>query len=188
MSELLKQLNEYLNDLPIKLQDHLHRTAKLGRELSILHEVNEEKVFVSCIAHDIAKKLNNDEILEESIQNKLTISFEEEKSPILMHGPLAAFWLRKKFKCKDQEIIDSVFFHTTGRPYMSQIEKVVFLADKVEPQKIESNPDLFEVLDVCQSDLDLAIFKYLEMKIRQLLNQGVIIHPLAIEARNFYMK
>ena len=39
-----------------------------------------------------------------------------------------------------------------------------------------------------QSDLDLAIFKYLEMKIRQLLNQGVIIHPLAIEARNFYMK
>ena len=146
------------------------------------------KVFVSCIAHDIAKKLNNDEILEESMQNKLTISFEEEKSPILMHGPLAAFWLRKKFKCKDQEIIDSVFFHTTGRPYMSQIEKVVFLADKVEPQKVERNPDLLKVLDACQSDLDLAIFKYLEMKIRQLLNQGVIIHPLAIEARNFYMK
>ena len=71
---------------------------------------------------------------------------------------------------------------------MSQIEKVVFLADKVEPKKVESNPDLLEVLDVCQSDLDLAIFKYLEMKIRQLLNQGVIIHPLAIEARNFYMK
>ena len=71
---------------------------------------------------------------------------------------------------------------------MSQIEKVVFLADKVEPQKVERNPDLLKVLDACQSDLDLAIFKYLEMKIRQLLNQGVIIHPLAIEARNFYMK
>ena len=46
MSKLLTKLNYYLNDLPVKLQNHLHRTAKLGRELSLLHEVNDEKVFV----------------------------------------------------------------------------------------------------------------------------------------------
>jgi len=188
VSKLLTKLNYYLNDLPVKLQNHLHRTAKLGRELSLLHEVNDEKVFVSCIAHDIAKKLDIHEMLEESKQNKLSISYEEEKSPILMHGPLASFWLEKKFNCKDQEILDSVFFHTTGRPYMSQIEKVVFLSDKVEPYKVQRNPDLLEILDLSMSDLDSAIFKYLDMKIQHLLNQGQIIHPLAIEARNFYMK
>ncbi len=188
MPELLSKLNDYLNGLTVNLQNHLHRTAKLGRELSLLHGVNDEKVFVACIAHDIAKKLDVNEMLQESKLNKLTISYEEENSPILMHGPLAASWLEKNFKCNDQEILDSVFFHTTGRPYMSQVEKLVFLADKVEPNKVERTPDLQEVLDLCFLDLDAAIVKYIDMKIQQLLNQGKIIHPLAIQTRNFYMK
>ncbi|MCH2309841.1 MAG: bis(5'-nucleosyl)-tetraphosphatase (symmetrical) YqeK [SAR202 cluster bacterium] len=188
MPELLSKLNDYLNGLTVNLQNHLHRTAKLGRELSLLHDVNDEKVFVACIAHDIAKKLDVNEMLQESKLNKLTISYEEENSPILMHGPLAASWLEKNFKCNDQEILDSVFFHTTGRPYMSQVEKLVFLADKVEPNKVERTPDLQEVLDLCFLDLDAAIVKYIDMKIQQLLNQGKIIHPLAIQTRNFYMK
>ena len=65
---------------------------------------------------------------------------------------------------------------------------MVFLSDKVEPYKVQRNPDLLEILDLSMSDLDSAIFKYLDMKIQHLLNQGQIIHPLAIEARNFYMK
>ena len=62
MPELLSKLNDYLNGLTVNLQNHLHRTAKLGRELSLLHDVNDEKVFVACIAHDIAKKLDVNEI------------------------------------------------------------------------------------------------------------------------------
>jgi predicted HD superfamily hydrolase involved in NAD metabolism len=188
MSDLLERLNDYIIHLPIKLQNHLNRTAKLGRELAQFHGVNEEKVLISCVAHDIAKKLHVNEILKISKQNNLKISFEEENSPILMHGPLASYWLENQFLCKDREILNSVFFHTTGRPNMSEVEKIVFLADKVEPHKVAKNPELVEILNTCFSDIDLAILKYLDMKIMQLLNQDQIIHPLAIEARNYYMK
>ena len=81
--------------------------------------------------------------------------------PKLLHGPVAASWLKNKFDVLDESIIEAVRYHTTGYPGMGTVSKVVFLADKLDREKIKRNPELEKVLSLSVSDLDAAVLAYI---------------------------
>ncbi|HIC49002.1 MAG TPA: hypothetical protein EYP00_03835, partial [Dehalococcoidia bacterium] len=139
---------------------------------------------VGVAAHDLARHWTDGALLTESRAQKLKLSDIEKMEPLLLHGPIAAYWLRNDMNCLDNDLVAAVAYHTTGRPKMTPVEKVVFIADKIEPEKIARNAKLEIVLRKAQEDLDQAILSYLSFRIRSLLKDKRLIHPLALETWN----
>jgi predicted HD superfamily hydrolase involved in NAD metabolism len=104
--------------------------------------------------------------------------------PILLHGPLAVQVLREQYKVLDADVLGAVAAHTTARPGMTPLQKLIFIADKIEPQKMGHRPEIMRVSDLAESDLDEALFAYLEYQIGDALRGGWPLHPNTIAARN----
>jgi len=183
-----KHIESRVAELPDSLIDHIERTRILAERLAEIHGVNVRKCSMGAIAHDLARHLTESKLLVESQLSNIPINSYEYKAPVLLHGPLAARWLESDLNCHDKEVINSVRYHTTGRPEMTDIEKIVFIADKVEPDKVKRNPELELVTLRMHTNLDLTILEYLKLRIPSILDKKVIVHPLAIDTWNYLLK
>ena len=104
--------------------------------------------------------------------------------PLLLHGPLAARLLREECAVDDEEVLQAVRWHSTSCPGMSRVGLVVFIADKVEPRKVERAPHLDRIAALARQSLERAAVEYLTAETASLLEKGRLIHPASIEARN----
>ena len=102
----------------------------------------------------------------------------------LAHGKIAAYVMEHKLGITDPDILDAVRYHTTGRAGMSQLEKVVFLADAIEPAR--DYPLVKTLREKAEEDLDLACMLSLEGTIRYVEKQGVYLDPDTAEALAFF--
>ena len=94
--------------------------------------------------------------------------------------------VKKRYvNCDDLDVLDAVRCHTTGRPGILVVGKVVFIADKVEPEKISPEEDLSTIRDLAYDNLDQAIDKYLGWSIRRLVLDKGLIHSLSIDTWNY---
>ena len=185
---LYKHIESRVAELPDSLIGHIERTRILAERLAQIHGVNVRKCSMGAIAHDLARHLTESKLLVESQSSKIPINSYEYKSPVLLHGPLAARWLESDLNCQDKEVINSVRYHTTGHPEMTDIEKVVFIADKLEPDKVQRNPELELVVSRMEANLDTAILEYLKFRIGSILDKNGVVHPLAIDTWNYFLQ
>ena len=103
---------------------------------------------------------------------------------MLLHGPLAAHWLRQRYGVEDSQVLEAVGWHTTARPGLGPLAKLVFLADKLDPEKATRYPFLDRVRALAQEDLDPALLEFLTLDLQRLLQAGDLVHPAGVEARN----
>ena len=108
----------------------------------------------------------------------------EARVPLLLHGPVAAELLRSASGLDDPEIYEAVYWHSTAHMGMGPTAKIVFLADKLDPQKAGRYPYLDELKDMATRDLDTAILEFLSRELVSLLSQGGLVHPASVDARN----
>jgi predicted HD superfamily hydrolase involved in NAD metabolism len=158
--------------------------AAEARRLARLHGVDEDRAMMAALTHDIARAMEPEEILRLARELGLNPNEVEEAAPILLHGPVAARLLASRYGVEDEEVLASARWHSTGRAGMSAVEKVVFLADKVEPGKAAGRPDLEEVRRLAEIDLDEAVLRYLDLQLVEAVRQGWSLHPDAVAARN----
>ncbi len=184
MSDLPDAIESRLNELPAGLRDHVERSRGVGQEIAIRHGVNACLVDTGIAAHDLARAVRKRVLLSEAERLGLHIDFVDRHHPLLLHGPVAAAWLSEDDDYNAGAVLESVRVHTTGRPGMGDIAKVVFLADKLDPWKVERASFLRRVEDVAQTDLDAAILLYLEKTIERLIADGQMVHPTAVKYRN----
>jgi len=184
MNSHLSRLHSIIQRLPQGLQDHLHRVRDRALELASLHGVDASAVETAALGHDIYRAYQGEKLLDEARTLGLDIHPVEERVPVLLHGPLAAAHLERECDITDPEILEAVRWHSTSRPGMSRVGLVVFLADKVEPQKAERNPYLQKVAETARESLERAALDYLTAEITSLLERGSLLHPASIEARN----
>ncbi len=173
-----------LRSLPAGLRDHIERSRVVSQELAIRHNVDAWTADIGVAAHDLARALDRRKLLSEAENLGLHIGFVERHEPILLHGPVAARWLMDADGVLDEVVLESVAWHTTGRPGMSEVAKVVFLADKLDPRKVARFPYLERVADKSKHSLDLAILEYLDKTIEYFLGNDNLVHPVSIEFRN----
>ena len=165
-SDLKKYIAGRVQLLPAPLKKHIQRTRRLGLEISAKYDVDSELVDISILGHDIARNLDDIALIVEAKKLRINIDEIEKKAPILLHGPIAATWISNNFlNQRDERIIEAVYFHTTGRANMSDVSKVTFLADKLDPEKIKRRPSLQEVKSHIDISLDQAILKFIELQI-----------------------
>ena len=97
-----------------------------------------EKAQVAGLLHDCAKCIPNDKKIRMCKERQIEISKVELKSPFLLHSKLGAYLAKEKYGVEDPDILSAIMWHTTGRPNMTRLEKIVFTADYIEPQRCKA--------------------------------------------------
>jgi predicted HD superfamily hydrolase involved in NAD metabolism len=178
-------LKAAIGRLPRGLAEHIERAAAEADRLAAgFKELGREQVELAAWGHDIARALSPQELLAEARQFGLEVGPVEEEAPILLHGPVGAEILRREYGIDDPQVLAAARFHSTGRAGMSLLEKVIFVADKIEPGKVRAKPALARVRDLADRDLDAAILEYLDQMLAVARQEGWPLHPQAVAARN----
>lgn len=137
------------------------------------------------LLHDCAKCLTDKERVDICRKNDLPMSELERANPFLLHARVGAYLAEKKYKVKDQDIINAIRNHTTGRPEMSLLEKIVFIADYIEPGRKHA-PNLEEVRSLAFTNLDQALFKILSDTLEYLEGGNGDVDPMTRRTWEYY--
>ncbi|MGL5615340.1 MAG: bis(5'-nucleosyl)-tetraphosphatase (symmetrical) YqeK [Sarcina sp.] len=182
----MKEIKEYLeSNLSEKRYKHVLGVAKTAIELAKINGVDEKKAELAAMLHDIAKEMDIEEQITILKENNFEITDIEEASPQVLHGFTGAFLAREIFKVQDEEVLSAVSYHTTGKRAMTKLEKIIYIADYIEPNRVYDSVELLR--EVTYSDLNEGVLMGINNTIELLLKNNGIIHPLTIEARNYLL-
>ena len=149
--------------------------------LAEIHGADKEKASFAGRYHDIAK--NFDEERMDGYVRKYGLPDELIGSNALAHSKVAAAILEYEFGVNDEDILNAVRYHTTGRSGMSLLEEIIFAADAVERNRTYS--DLKYYQELARNDLDRACLEILDYTIGSLRSTGRVIHKDTLEARDW---
>lgn len=184
MDTLPKKVIDRTTALPRKLAAHTARVRTLARQLAERHGVDADASELAAACHDLARHIEPAPLLEQADEFAISVDRVQRRAPVMLHGPIAAAWLERDGEISDTRVIDAVRYHTTGSPNMCPVSKVVFLADKLEPQKVKRRPRLAEVLHLAAVDIDIALLEYLNREILRRVKRSNLIHPSTLALRN----
>lgn len=140
-----------------------------------------EKARVAALLHDCTKKLDMEEQLTLCKQYGIELDELEQQALKLLHAKTGAAIARDVFGV-DDEIYSAIRYHTTGRANMTKLEKIIYLADYIEPSR--DFPGVDKLRKVCYEDLDKGLLLGLEMTIAEMSAMGSPVHHATIEARD----
>ena len=177
---------EQLRPVALSCLNHRRIPHVLGTEqeavrLAVRYGADVEKARRAALLHDCTKRLSKKEHLELCRQYGIPLDDVERKAGSLLHAKTGAEEARRVFGV-DDEIYGAIRYHTTGRAHMTLLEKIIYLADYIEPSR--DFPGVEKLRKACYEDLDKGLLKGLEMTIGKLEAEGGPIHHAAIEARD----
>lgn len=166
---------------------HTLGVADTAACLAMRYEYSMEKAYIAGLLHDNAKCLEDQVLLEECRKNHLPVNKVEEKNPYLLHGKLGALYAEEKYFVFDDEILSAITYHTTGRPEMGLLEKIIFTADYIEPGR-RPLPNLDHIRHVAFMDLDEAVYLILESTLNYLqsISDADNIDGQTVETYKYY--
>ncbi len=169
---------------------HTLGVAVTAANLASVHGCDASKAYLAGMLHDCAKYLTGEEQISECRKAGISLSSVEIQNTVLIHGKLGAFYARTKYGVEDEEILSAITYHTTGRPKMKPLEKIIYLADYMEPgRNMKCKPySLEEIRKMCFCDIDHALFMVLECCVGFLKKSGKPIDPLTLETYQYYKK
>ncbi|MBQ7433725.1 MAG: bis(5'-nucleosyl)-tetraphosphatase (symmetrical) YqeK [Lachnospiraceae bacterium] len=136
--------------------EHTLGVAYTAACLAMRYGADIQKAEVAGLLHDCAKCIPDEEKLQKCEKHHLPISDAERKNPSLLHAKLGAYYARQKYGITDEEILGAITWHTTGRPEMTLLEEIVFIADYIEPDR-DRAPNLEEIRTLAFTDLKTAV-------------------------------
>lgn len=179
--EIKQWLKDNLNE-----ERYIHSlgTAECARELAYKFDLDKDKAYTAGLLHDCAKCFSNEKLLE-IIQTNLNVEEAEMLNYKTLHAPVSAYYAKEKFGVDDKEILSAIRWHTLGQIDMSDFEKIIFLADKIEPNTRDK-----EYAAVIRSyleeenGLNKALLKCYKETIKSLVKRDLKICLLTIEIYN----
>lgn len=167
-----------------KRYKHTQGVAQESIQLAKRYGANSDKAYLAGLLHDCAKCFTDEEKLMLCDKYSLRLDDILKRQPDLTHSFLGAKIAEEEYGIKDREILDAIAYHTTGRPNMSILEKIVFIADYIEPNR-EYFEGLEKVRELAYKDINKAVIYSLENTINYNKNKNRIIHPLGIAALDY---
>lgn len=155
--------------------------------LAMRYGCDMKKAELAGLLHDCAKHLKPDKLIKICEKNGLVITESEYKSPYLLHAKVGAFYAENKYGIKDEGILGAILCHTTGKPEMSLIEKIVFTADYIEPNR-NTAPNLCELRKISFQNIDEAVYLILEQTLGYLKHKKQNIDSHTIVTYDYYKK
>ena len=193
-SNLYKDLNfktKYLNHIKILKQnltnprfEHSLEVAKTALALAKKYNANLEKAYIAGLLHDCAKCFTNEKKVElcKKYKIKLDVFFKNQLD--LTHSFLGYHIAKDIYNIKDEDVLNAIKYHTTGCKNMSLLEKIVYIADYIEPTR-KAYDATIKARELAFLDIDKTMIFILENTIQFNKQKQNNIHPLSIDALNF---
>lgn len=139
------------------------------------------------LLHDCAKGIPDEKKLRICLKYHIPVSDLEKRNPFLLHAKAGACLAEKKYGVEDRDILNAVRYHTTGRANMSLLEKIIFVADYIEPSRKQlPAEEMQELRKIAFRDLDAALLRILEYTLRYLRSGGGEIDPATEATWRYY--
>ena len=175
-----------------KVQDAKRFEHTLGVEytaaaLAMCHGASVEDARLAGLLHDCAKCFSDENRLYACQKKNIPITEIEGRNPFLLHAKVGAFLAKEKYGVENRDVLNAILYHTTGREGMSLLEKIIFVADYIEPGRKQA-PNLPEIRRLAFQDLDKALLWILEDTLKYLKRSGGETDPMTELTWRYYKK
>lgn len=185
---ILEQLRENMKGiLSDKRYRHSLGVEEVCYDLALIHGEDTLKASIAGILHDCAKYLTDEELLQECERNHIKISNIERNLPhLLLHAKLGVVYAREKYGIVDEDILKAIEYHTTGRPAMSKLEKILYIADTIEPNR-DTISNIEYLREIAYENIDEAVLAIIKQVLVYLSGNRKIIDPLTKDTYDYYV-
>lgn len=190
-SEITKQI-AYIDD---KLKEKLDKKRYL-HTVSVAHTAScmamrygedPYRAYLAGLLHDNAKCISHDKKMSLCAKYGLSVNDIEQNNPDLLHAKLGSVLAEKKYGITDPEILSAITFHTTGKPDMSVLEKIIYVADYIEIRR-KPLPMLDEIRKMAFTDLDRCVLLILESTLAYLNEKQTAVDSITTETYEYYKR
>lgn len=169
---------------------HTLGVAMTAANLAEVHGCDSNQAYTAGLLHDCAKYLTGNEQITACQSANISLTKVELENTALIHGKLGAYIAKTRYGIRDKEILSAITWHTTGKPKMTLLEKIIYLADYMEPGRtMNCKPySLAQIRRASFENIDKALYMVLECSVKYLEKSGVPIDPQTIDTYKYYRK
>ncbi|HOD02548.1 MAG: putative nicotinate-nucleotide adenylyltransferase [Firmicutes bacterium ADurb.Bin300] len=183
---MIKREQEFKNAIRARLSDdryeHSLNVADECRKLAKMYGADEDKTYTAGLLHDILKDTELTKQRDYLAINGVTLEDYELMAPKLWHAVAGAFFVKEELYVYDNEIVDAIRCHTTGRRYMTLLDKILYTADYISKDRSYDCVD--SMRQKAYKGLEYAVLEGLQYTIKKLISGRYVIHPDTIGAYN----
>ena len=184
----MDEINEkLLNSIGTKRLGHSIRVMKEAEKLAKGYGVNVEKASIAGLLHDCGRYQDKSYLLKKAQEFGIILDEIYKKNDNLVHALLGVEVAKREYGISDKDVLNAIRYHTTGRENMSLLEKIVYMADYIEPGREFDGLDRIRSLCYESKDINKALIGAIDNTIIYILNNKAIIHEDTIKARNFLL-
>lgn len=181
--DVIREIHQQLkNKVSERRYHHILGVIDAAVYLARKYDENEESAHIAALFHDYAKNYSKEELMQYMHQYDLETDEIMQNTYQLLHGKVGAHIAKISYNIEDEDILNAIEYHTTGRKGMSKLEKIIYLADFIELGR--DYPGVEDLRLVSEEGLDKAMIQALNNTIGYVLSMGSLLHTNTIEARN----
>jgi predicted HD superfamily hydrolase involved in NAD metabolism len=180
--EMKQRLSERLS---IKRFQHSLGVSETAASLAQRFDGNAEKARIAGLLHDCAREIPVEKLLSQAKQYGIKVDDVEQYEPVLLHAPISAYLAKFQYGISDENILRAIRLHTTGGLDMTLLDKIIYVADVIEPNRHFLGVDALR--ELAERDLELTVLTALDQSVSYILKGRGVIHPATIEARNQFV-
>ena len=182
LPKMMKKLEKYLDE---DRYAHTMGVMYMCAALAMAHGYDLNAAQTAGLLHDCAKCIPNKKKLKLCEQHQIQLTDFEKNHPVLIHAKLGAYIAEEKYDIVDPEILSSIVWHTTGKPAMTKLEKIVYIADYIEPLRDKAK-GLEEVRKTAFRDLDDCMYVILRNTLEYLGDDPKVVDKNSKDAFAYY--
>lgn len=179
-----EKIREYLK-INLKKNRFEHSLSVMETSIMLSKKYDEDlfKAKMAGLLHDCAKNMSDEEILNLIKSHGFKADEIFLKCPQLMHGKAASIIAEELMDVRDKDILSAIEYHTTGKKNMSKLEKIIYIADYIEP--LRQFQGVEKLREAAQINLDEALLSSFDMTIKFVIDKGQLLHLNTVEGRNY---
>ncbi|HZD59013.1 MAG TPA: bis(5'-nucleosyl)-tetraphosphatase (symmetrical) YqeK [Anaerolineae bacterium] len=162
--------------------EHSLRTAETAAQMARAFGMDDEKAYIAGLLHDYAKSMDGEELISQAEKLGIKVDPVDIAFPYLLHAQVGARLVELELNIKNKEIIASIANHTIGSPSMSQFDKIIYVADMIEPGR--SYQGLGALRRIAFDDLDEVFREAYAHSLMYIIDSRKLIHPLTVDVWN----
>lgn len=170
----------------VKRYEHTLGVTYTATALAMRYGASMENAELAGLLHDCAKCMDDNKKISICEKHHISITDLERRNPYLLHAKVGSFLAMDTYKVHNPDIINAILNHTTGRPGMSLLEKIIFVADYIEPHRKQA-PSLAEIRKLAFEDLDEAMLRILENTLGYLDASAAETDPMTQKTYMYYI-
>ena len=182
--KLEKKLKKYMDE---ERFIHTQGVMYTACALAMCHNADINQARLAGLLHDCAKCIPNSKKLKICQKENIPVSAAEEASPDLLHAKLGVYISKEKYGVTDREVRQAIRYHTTGRPEMTLLEKIIYIADYIEPGR-DKAPNLPTARRLAFQDLDETMYVILKDTLEYLEHGSGTIDATTRQACRYYQE